>query len=810
MDPRRRWLLLLLFAWLLAGGCKSPVRQRVDSAVAQMAFRPYDVAPQPAPQSPALPPPPVATDTASSNPTPATNLTPATNPVSVMNPAPATNPAPAPPEVRTDSQTAAWIAPTGSPAGPGAPLRDGAVRQVAWTLTAPGAGPQGGSPRKLDLNIPPGLPGSEAPRVELPRDNAKIDREIDRIYPELPPLPLEPPALPGPDGRPYTLSDLQRLAAANNPTLRQAAADVESARGALVQAKAYPNPGSGYLFDPSNDNSTAGVQGVFVDQPVVTGGKLKLGVASAQKDLDNAELAMRRARNDLATAVRNAYFTLLVDKETLVVTRSLARFTDDIYRMQTGLLRGTLAAPYEPASLRAQAFTTRLAYKQAIASYMYDWKQLVATIGLTQAPLTEVSGEVDKFIPYYDFDQVLAYVLQNHTDVLTARNLVPQARYNLKLAQVMGAVPDVDVRATFEKDYVVAPFGTYSMLTVGLPLPLWNRNQGNIMSAQAALIHAAEESHRVEVTLTNNLSAAYGAYQNNLYAVEFYRRYILPDLVRYYRGIYARRQVDPNSSFGDLVNAQQNLSTNVNAYLVVLQSLWTSVVSVADLLQTDDLFQLATPRQLPEMPDGIGELPMPPGGPLAMSAGGQTTLAAASAPGAAPGALPSGVAPAAYVAAPQPSGGLELQPPGGAGPVLQAAYPPAGIAAPAGAAQPLNPGFGPSAAPQQTPAQPWSAPSPIAPATSSPSGRPAWSGRRRPAQGRRRGRPARRGHAARAELEPIREPSGPPSPRAGIIPILRSPRTSASSVEPSKMGLSPSPRRFSDRLLADEQKGGGS
>ena len=64
---------------------------------------------------------------------------------------------------------------------------------------------------------------------------------------------------------------------------------------------------------------------------------------------------------------------------------------------------------------------TRLAYKQAIYSYMYDWKSLVATIGLQQLPLSEVAGRVDRFIPYYDYDTVLAHALKNHTDILTAR-----------------------------------------------------------------------------------------------------------------------------------------------------------------------------------------------------------------------------------------------------------------------------------------------------------------------------------------------------------------------------------------------------
>ena len=301
--------------------------------------------------------------------------------------------------------------------------------------------------------------------------------------------------------------------------------------------------------------------------------------------------------------MRNAYFTLLVDVETLVVTRALAQFSDEIYRLQIGLLKGTQAAPYEPTALRAQTYINRLAYKQAIASYIYDWKALVATLGLPQLPLSEVAGQVDRFIPYYDYDEVRAYVLQNHTDVLTARNGVKIAQYNLKLAQVTPVFPDLDVNLALEKDFANPPHGTYQTLALGFPLPIWDQNKGNIIAAQAALVRAGEESHRVEVTLTNNLALAYEGYRNNLYAMEYYRRNILPDLVRYYRGVFARRQIDPNSAFGDLVFAQQNLSTNVNTYLGILHSLWTSVVSVADFLQTDDLYQLAKPRELPELPD---------------------------------------------------------------------------------------------------------------------------------------------------------------------------------------------------------------
>lgn len=471
------------------------------------------------------------------------------------------------------------------------------IQKAAWTqpIADPIRSP-------IELRIPTRLPGSETPPVAL-RTDISQEQAVDGVYPPLPPLPLEPRMVAGPDGKPLTLTELQRIAAANSPALRQAVADVQQAIGLWQQARTYVNPTGSYFVDPTNNNATAGVQGLGIEQTIITGGKIKLSAAVAHKNVENAQLALRRARNDLATQVRRAYFALLVDKETLAVTRAVARFTDEIYSLSAELLKGGPVAAYEPSALRAQAFSTRLAYQQAIATYIYDWKALVAVIGLRQLPLTQVAGRIDRFIPYYDYDDVLGYVMRSHSEILRSRNLVPQAQYSLKLAQAALA-PDLDLSYRLARDFTVLPFGTYQQFQLQMPLGVWNRNKGNIVAAQAALVRASEEQHNIEIDLTNRLADAYTNYQNNLYAIDYYRRYILPDLVRYYRGVYQRRPLDPeNVNVGDLAFAQQNLSQNVTAYLAVLGNLWQSVVNVADFLQTDDLFQVATPRPLPELPD---------------------------------------------------------------------------------------------------------------------------------------------------------------------------------------------------------------
>jgi cobalt-zinc-cadmium efflux system outer membrane protein len=539
--------LLLLSALVFVSGCLYHAQEHADRKLSEVVAHPFDPGPP--------------TDTETSTPT-----------------APPAHPQPSAqvPDVGTDAQTTAFMQAD----------KDG---DKAAQITS-------------RLKVPEAVPGSEAPPILLPKDPVERRAAIQKLYPPLPPLAEGPTPLPGPDGQAYTLAQLQHIAACNSPTLRQAAANVEQARGNYIQAGAYPNPTVGYLATPSNDGSTPGLQGLFFDQVVQTSGKLKLAQAAAEMDLRNAELALKRARSDLSTQVRNAYFAVLVAKETVRVNLALSRFTDEVYLIQAELLEHGFAAPYEPAALRAQSYTNRLALKQAIQTYIYSWKQLVAVVGLHQLPLSEVAGRIDRAIPCYDYDVVLTHVRQYHTDVLTTYNGVDKARYNLKAAQVT-PIPNVEFNVQVLKEYALAPKQITPAVTVGVPLPLWDRNKGGIIAAEAALMAATEEPHRVELVLTNNLATAYLSYKNSLDALEYYRRFILPDQVRAYRGVYERRRIDPNSAFGDLVQAQQTLASNVASYLTILGQVWTSVVSVADLLQTDDLFQMGPPHEIPELPD---------------------------------------------------------------------------------------------------------------------------------------------------------------------------------------------------------------
>lgn len=97
------------------------------------------------------------------------------------------------------------------------------------------------------------------------------------------PLPLES------DTPVLTLSTLEQWALESNPTLAQAAAQVEMSQGKALQAGLYPNPTMGYTADQIGAVGTAGeLHGFFVQQEIVRGKKLKLGRAKYAQEAASA------------------------------------------------------------------------------------------------------------------------------------------------------------------------------------------------------------------------------------------------------------------------------------------------------------------------------------------------------------------------------------------------------------------------------------------------------------------------------------------------------------------------------------------
>lgn len=460
---------------------------------------------------------------------------------------------------------------------------------------------------KERLKIPPGLPGAKEPPVTLPPlDDAnpgKRNAALERLYAPLPDLApdYEPPL--GPDGKPYTLADLQKIAMTNSPKIKQAYAAVAAARGAAVQAGLHPNPEIGYEGDTMRTNNSAGYQGGYIQQTIVTAAKLPMARQVALMELRITELTLRKTETEVAREVRNGYFAVQVARQNILVSQALAKLAAEVYGVIIDQVKkGGFAAPYEPFQIRVLALQAYAQVVQAKNRYVSAWKQLAAGMGVPGLPVAQLAGDINIPIPIYNYEECIKRVTLLHTNVGSAEFLLLKAQSQLRLAQIT-PIPDVNLRVMLQKDYTAPPATPVSpSVQVGIPVPIWNRNQGNIAQAEGELVSATEAKHRARNELTASLAEAFERYENNRVLLGYYRDQILPDQIRTYRGIFDRFHLEPGVAegdaltFADVVNAQNILSGSVAQYLQILGNMWTSVVDIAFLLQTDDLYQFMGER----------------------------------------------------------------------------------------------------------------------------------------------------------------------------------------------------------------------
>jgi len=186
--------------------------------------------------------------------------------------------------------------------------------------------------------------------------------------------------------------------------------------------------------------------------------------------------------------------------------------------------------------------------------------------------------------------------------VRTALVNLQKAKYTLQQAKLV-PLPDVEVRLLVQKDYTTPPNQIAHSAQVTIPVPLWDQNRGAIHQAEWLLAQATVGPDQARNALTVTLADAFNRYQTAQQQVDIAMQQIR-DQVRVYRGIYERRQKVPGDvSFGDVVTAQQTLAGFITGYVTALGLQWQAVVDVANLLQTDDLFQAGRLHEVDPVPD---------------------------------------------------------------------------------------------------------------------------------------------------------------------------------------------------------------
>lgn len=408
-----------------------------------------------------------------------------------------------------------------------------------------------------------------------------------------PRAPAGRPDQPASPAGPLSLAGLEQLALQHNPTLVQADANVEAARGRQVQSGLYPNPTVGYEADRIGAAGTAGeLQGAFIDQTIVTAGKLRLNRAKFAQEVSQMEAQAVAQQYRVVNGVRVRFYQLLAMQRLLDVRAELLKVAEEAVKTTDELVNVGAANRADLLQARIEARQERVALEKANALSEAAWKQLAAFVGQPDLTAGRLQGDLEAPGAAPDFDAALAHLLEASPEVQIARAEVARGQFALKREQVE-PIPNVQVRVANGYDFDTRKDTT--SVTIGVRLPVCDKNQGNIRAARAELTRARAEVARVELSLRQRLARQHARYRTALATVEAYRKHNLPEAKEAYE-LYLDSFRKRRAAWPQVLVAQRTYFQISVDYIEALDEMRRAEVAILGLLLVDGLDEPPGPR----------------------------------------------------------------------------------------------------------------------------------------------------------------------------------------------------------------------
>lgn len=424
-------------------------------------------------------------------------------------------------------------------------------------------------------------------------------RPVSNIQPvEASPRAHLPPSSPAPEALPQvrpqpandsalTLADLENMALSGNPSIARAAALVQAARGNWVQVGLRPNPTVGYEGQQLGSGGRAEQHGIYAEQEIVRGGKLELNRQVAAQEWAQAERDLAAQQQRVLTDVRIAFFSVLVAQEQQQVATELVRIATGSLNAAKALLQAQEVGEADVLQAEIEIENAHIAATNARNRHLAAWQNLSAVIGQPKLPLQRLAGDPTEALPQFRFDDVLQRLLTSSPEVASAIANVERARWAVQRAQVE-AVPNVTLTGMVNVIDNGIDGRTDGNVVLGVPLPLWNKNQGGIIQAQGEVAAAERAVDQLELDLQNRLAPVFERYANASNQVARYQRIILPAAQKSFTLVRQSYEAG-EQGYTSLLTAQRTYSQTRLAYLEALRELRVSGAQLEGYLLDDSL-----------------------------------------------------------------------------------------------------------------------------------------------------------------------------------------------------------------------------
>ncbi|CAE6726848.1 conserved hypothetical protein [Nitrospira defluvii] len=329
------------------------------------------------------------------------------------------------------------------------------------------------------------------------------------------------------------LSEAMALFLKQNLDLLIAKYGIESSKGQQITARLFPNPvaqiGNVASFTQGNTLSKSGALTMQVQQLFELAGKRGYRIESAGFGVQSVEADFEDAVRQLGFTIKDAYYRVLVAQRRLALAEEnrdrFARILDvNTIRFKKGYI-----AEVDLIRIRLQVVDFQSQVIESIQEGETARAELRQLLRLSPASKLELTTEMDYRRVDPDMGKLRSVALEIRPDIKSRRAALLQREADLKLAKAF-RVPDVTIGAGYSIQGPQGPDNQQmAILNLGVPLPLFNRNQGGIVQAEVGVQSAQAALDRTVNQVENQVDVAYQNLLQSRRLVEAYLAGVLED-----------------------------------------------------------------------------------------------------------------------------------------------------------------------------------------------------------------------------------------------------------------------------------------
>ncbi|WP_060484840.1 TolC family protein [Pseudomonas sp. NBRC 111123] len=364
-------------------------------------------------------------------------------------------------------------------------------------------------------------------------------------------------------GQGMSLPEALSAAFAYNPELAAAGRAIGIAEGERRQAGLLPNPELAWeMEDTRRETSTSTVT---LSQPLELGGKRGARIAVAGAGQAIAQLDLERQRNGLRADVVQAYHAALRAQTAVELAQQSQALTERGLRVVQGRVSAGQSSPVEATRAQVQLAQAQAEVRRAETQRTVAYQALSR---LTGSPLATFDAlQASNLSPGQapSADTLLAQVEQTAEWRLAAAQ-VERGEASLGSEKAL-RIPNLTV--SVGSQYSREDRERVNVVGLSMPLPLFDRNQGNVLAAARRADQARDLRNAVELRLRSETRSAVDQWRTAMQEVQAYDRTILPS---------AQQAVDTATrgfemgkfAFLDVLDAQRTLIDARGLYLEAL------------------------------------------------------------------------------------------------------------------------------------------------------------------------------------------------------------------------------------------------